>query len=421
VYHLNRENFVTIAADIRGGRRLWGKEMEDCVLKIIDDVRRRGDEALVEYTKVFDKVELSKDMIKVGREEVSEAYSRVSERQVDALKTLKENIERVERETLNRIRFKIGGNGVQIIQMVKPIDSVGCYIPGGEASYPTSLLMATVPAKVAGVDRVAVTSPPRKLSPALLVAADLAGASEIYRVGGVQAIAALAYGTETVKPVDKIVGPGGAYVTLAKAIVAKDVPIDMLAGPSELLVYADEGGDVEQIVLDLIAQAEHSPDTLCGLVTVSRELAERTLKYLEEHVTSCYRSEVVRSSIEDNGFILLAEDEKAAVDFINEFSPEHLEIFSENFEHILESIKSVGAVTVNGSSVLTDYYSGINHILPTYGQAKRRGGLSCLDFLKIIRVAVAPKEYSEKIVSVVRELGECEGLPNHANSIKAGK
>ncbi|MBC7091441.1 MAG: histidinol dehydrogenase, partial [Nitrososphaeria archaeon] len=333
--------------------------------------------------------------------------------------TLKDNIERVEKENFNRMFFEIENDGFKIIQTLKPLESVGCYVPGGEASYPSTLLMATVPAKVAGVDRIVVVSPPKKMSPVLLVAADLAGVNEIYRVGGVQAIAALAYGTETIRPVDKIVGPGGTYVSIAKAVVSHDVPIDMLAGPSELVVYADRESEPKQIVLDLIAQAEHSSDTLCGLVTTSSKLIEKVIDYMKECLPLAYRKDTVTASIEGNGFIVLAEDEKIALEFINRLSPEHLEIFSKDYKRLLEEIENVGAITVNGSSVLTDYYCGINHILPTNGQAKFRGGLSCLDFVKVVRAVIAPDNYSEKTFSVVNQLGACEGLLNHVRSLNA--
>jgi len=417
IYYLNRENISRIEGNIKERRELFKKEIEDKVLKIVEDVRKRGDEALIEYTKAFDNIVLSKNTIKVGRDEIDDAYNHVNETQIDALRTLKENIERVEKESFKKMFFEIENDDFKIVQTLKPLDSVGCYIPGGEASYPSTVLMATVPAKVAGVDRVAIVTPPKKMSPVLLVAADLAGVNEIYRVGGVQAIAALAYGTETIRPVDKIIGPGGAYVNVAKAVVSKDVPIDMLAGPSELIVYADELGDPEQIVLDLIAQAEHSSDTLCGLVTTSSNLIEKVLDCMKEYLPASYRRDIVTASIEGNGFIVLAEDQKIAIEFINRLSPEHLEIFAKDYGRLLEQIKNVGAITVNGSSVLTDYYCGINHILPTNGQAKFRGGLSILDFVKVLRTVIAPNNYSEKTFSVVYQLGTCEGLPNHVKSL----
>jgi histidinol dehydrogenase len=417
IYYLNRENISRIAGNIKGRRELFKKEIEDKVVKIVEDVRKRGDEALIEYTKAFDDIILSRNAIKVGRDEIDEAYNQVNEAQIEALRTLKENIERVEKESFRRMFFEIENDGFRIVQTLKPLESVGCYIPGGEASYPSTLLMATVPAKVAGVDRVVIVTPPKKMGPVLLVAADLAGVNEIYRVGGVQAIAALAYGTETIRPVDKIVGPGGAYVSVAKAVVSNYVPIDMLAGPSELIVYADELGDPEQIVLDLIAQAEHSSDTLCGLVTTSSNLIEKVLDCMKEYLPASYRRDTVTASIEGNGFIVLAEDQEIAIEFINSLSPEHLEIFSKDYGRLLEQIKNVGAITVNGSSVLTDYYCGINHILPTNGQAKFRGGLSILDFVKVLRTVIAPNNYSEKTFSVVDELGRCEGLLNHVKSV----
>ncbi|MEM2741336.1 MAG: histidinol dehydrogenase [Nitrososphaeria archaeon] len=416
-YYVTRKNIKRVLANVIE-KRFIGKDNEERVLKIIEDVRTRGDKALIEYTKTFDNITLSKETIMVKSEEIKDAYSYVHEEQINALKILKENIERVEKETLNKMFFKIEDDGVQIIQTLRPINSVGCYIPGGEASYPSTVLMAVVPAKVAGVKRIVIASPPKNLSPLLLVAADIAGASEIYRVGGPQAIAALAYGTETIKPVEKIVGPGGKYVTLAKAAVAHDVAIDMLAGPSELIIYADDEDYSEQIVLDLIAQAEHSSDTLCGLVTTSSHLIKRVAKLLPEYIMSSYRRDIVSASIERNGFLALAEEQEVAIDFINELAPEHFEIFSKDYEKILVTVKNAGAIMVNGSSVLTDYYCGINHILPTGGHAKIRGGLSCLDFVKVMKVIVTLDRYSEKIFFVVKQLGESEGLLNHVKSLK---
>lgn len=417
IYYINRENIKRILASVKE-KRVWEKEEEEKVLRIIEDVRKKGDEALIEYTRIFDNIMLSKDKLMVGHDEISNAYNYVSEEQIRALKILKENIERVEKETFNRMPFNLWNENFQIIQTLRPINDVGCYIPGGEASYPTTVLMAVVPAKVAGVKRIVIVSPPKNLNPILLVSADIAGASEIYRIGGAHAIAALAYGTETIKPVDKIVGPGGTYVTLAKAIVSHDVEIDMLAGPSELIIYADKESDSDKIALDLIAQAEHSSDTLCGLVTTSYELIEQVLQSLSKYISLSYRKNIVNSSIECNGFLVLAENQEAAADFINELAPEHLEIISKDYEKFLDSIKNVGAIMVNGSSVLTDYYCGVNHILPTYGQAKYRGGLSCLDFLKVVRAVIAPNEYSEKTFFVVNQLGTSEGLLNHVNSLK---
>ncbi|MEM0053661.1 MAG: histidinol dehydrogenase [Nitrososphaeria archaeon] len=416
-YYINRENIGRILSSIRE-KRTYKSNMKEKVLEIIENVRRRGDEALIEYTKAFDNVILTKDTIRVKSEEIKNAYNYVSEEQIRALKILKENIERVEKETFDRMFFKVENDGLQIIQTLRPLNSVGCYIPGGEAAYPSTVLMAAVPAKVAGVKRIAIVSPPKNLKPILLVAADIANVSEVYRIGGAHAIAALAYGTETVKPVDKIVGPGGKYVTLAKEAVASYATIDMLAGPSELIVYTDNDENSEQIVLDLIAQAEHSPDTLCGLVTTSSDLIKRVVNLLPDYINSSYRRDVVNSAIENNGFLALAEEEDVAIDFINELAPEHLEIFSKNYQKILDSINDAGAIVVNGSSVLTDYYCGINHILPTTGQAKYRGGLSCLDFVKVIKISVPSDRYSEKILFVVNQLGKSEGLLNHVNSLK---
>ncbi|MEM2634994.1 MAG: histidinol dehydrogenase, partial [Nitrososphaerales archaeon] len=287
------------------------QEVEQYVRNIIQDVIKRGDEALIDYTEKFDGVKLNKDEIIVKRDEINEAYSKVSDKEISALKIIKDNIMRVERKNLEGLKWRICDEDIEIFSNIKPIESVGCYIPGGRASYPSSVLMTTIPPIVAGVPRIAICNPPSKLkalNPLVLIAADICGVKEIYRVGGVQAIAALAYGTESIKPVKKIVGPGNIYVTLAKKIVSNDVAIDMLAGPTELLIIADQTTNLNNVVRDLISQAEHGDESICGVVTISKNIANQIINLLEKTIQFIERRDIVINALSTKGFIAICEN-----------------------------------------------------------------------------------------------------------------
>ncbi|MCJ7560788.1 histidinol dehydrogenase, partial [Candidatus Bathyarchaeota archaeon] len=309
------------------------EQIESDVKAIISKVVKNGDSALTEFTEKFDKARLDAKDLRVTAEEIEEAYKAVSEEQIFALKFMKDKVSSFEKLVLEQARIKTSKDGITIQNVLRPIESVGCYIPGGQAAYPSTLVMTAVPAKVAGVPRIVVCSPPTAkgaINPLVLVAADICEVNEIYKVGGAQAIAALAYGTETIKPVKKIVGPGNKYVTMAKILVSKDVAIDMPAGPSEILVLADEKANPQLIALDMISQAEHGGDSVAALITTSKKLGEEVLSWLGKMATSADRGSIVRKALQECGFIITCENISEMVDLANVFAPEHVEIMTRN-------------------------------------------------------------------------------------------
>ncbi|MEM2750476.1 MAG: histidinol dehydrogenase [Nitrososphaerales archaeon] len=399
------------------------QEVEQYVRNIIQDVIKRGDEALIDYTEKFDGVKLNKDEIIVKRDEINEAYSKVSDKEISALKIIKDNIMRVERKNLEGLKWRICDEDIEIFSNIKPIESVGCYIPGGRASYPSSVLMTTIPPIVAGVPRIAICNPPSKLkalNPLVLIAADICGVKEIYRVGGVQAIAALAYGTESIKPVKKIVGPGNIYVTLAKKIVSNDVAIDMLAGPTELLIIADQTTNLNNVVRDLISQAEHGDESICGVVTISKNIANQIINLLEKTIQFIERRDIVINALSTKGFIAICENVEQVIEFVNLFAPEHLEIMVKNFDEYLDKINSAGLILLGEYSpvAISDYCVGTNHVLPTGGYASIRSGLSVLDFIKQINVVKCSKKGLKKFAEPLQIIASAEGLYNHWLAIK---
>jgi histidinol dehydrogenase len=315
---------------------------------------------------------------------------------------------------------------MKITRLFRPIESVGCYVPGGRARYPSTLLMCCTPANVARVKRLVVISPPRKdgsIDPLTLVAADICKVQEVYKLGGAQGIAALAFGTESIRKVDKIVGPGGIFVTAAKNMVSDRVAIDMVAGPTELLVYADSKSHPRLVALDLISQSEHSNDTLCGVVTTSRRLAMRVKDEINMLIRSkegVLRRDIITQSLGKNGFVAICKRESDAIDFINEFAPEHLEVMTVNASSVVKKIRSAGLILIGTytPSAASDYCLGSNHVLPTLGFAKSRAGLSVLDFLKMISYVELNGNDLKKIVSCVREITTAEGLFNHYKAVE---
>ncbi|MEM2211488.1 MAG: histidinol dehydrogenase [Nitrososphaerales archaeon] len=399
------------------------QEVEQYVRNIIQDVIKRGDEALIDYTEKFDGVKLNKDEIIVKRDEINEAYSKVSDKEISALKIIKDNIMRVERKNLEGLKWRICDEDIEIFSNIKPIESVGCYIPGGRASYPSSVLMTTIPPIVVGVPRIAICNPPSKLkalNPLVLIAADICGVKEIYRVGGVQAIAALAYGTESIKPVKKIVGPGNIYVTLAKKVVSNDVAIDMLAGPTELLIIADQTTNLNNVVRDLISQAEHGDESICGVVTISKNIANQIINLLEKTIQFIERRDIVINALSTKGFIAICENVEQVIEFVNLFAPEHLEIMVKNFDEYLDKINSAGLILLGEYSpvAISDYCVGTNHVLPTGGYASIRSGLSVLDFIKQINVVKCSKKGLKKFAEPLQIIASAEGLYNHWLAIK---
>ena len=392
-------------------------------MAIMRDVQEHGDAAVIDYTAKFDGVKL--DSLAVTRQEVKDAYGTVTKEQVGAIRLMKARLEKSELAVAKRLRgIRVRSEGVSIERALVPISSVGCYIPGGKARYPSTVVMCVVPAKVAGVKRVVAVCPPTKdgnIDPLTLVAADICGVDEFYKAGGAQGIAALAYGTESIKPVGKIVGPGGMFVTAAKLAASSVASTDMVAGPTELLIYADASADPMLVAADLISQAEHSPDTVCGLVTASQKLAASVQQEVEKMLPGIARSDIVRKSLDENGFVAVCKDEKACIDFADEFAPEHLEVICKRPDTAAKKFKSAGLVLIgpDSPSSASDYALGSNHVLPTLGFAKSRASLSVLDFLKVVNRVKVSRAGLAKVEKAVKEMATAEGLPNHYEAVKA--
>lgn len=390
---------------------------------IMKGIEEHGDSAVIDYTAKFDGVRL--ESLQVSAQEVKQAYQQVSKDQVNAIKIMKERLVKTERAVLNRLNgIAISSSGVRIDRMIKPITSVGCYIPGGKARYPSTVVMCAVPAKVAGVKRIAAISPPRKdgtIDPLTLVAADICGVDEFYKAGGAHGVAALTYGTQSIKKVSKIVGPGGMFVTAAKLVASSSVSTDMVAGPTELLVYADDTADPRLVAVDLISQAEHSIDTVCGLVTESDKFASEVKAQVEAIIENITRSDVVKSSLGANGFVAICKNKNACIEFANEFAPEHLEIISKNPDSIAKKIDNAGLVLIgeHTPSSASDYCLGSNHVLPTLAFAKSRASLSVLDFVKIVNKVKVTKAGLVQVDKAIKEIASAEGLLNHYEAVRA--
>jgi histidinol dehydrogenase len=400
------------------------ERVENDVKAIISQVVKNGDAALIELTEKFDQARLEAKELQVTPKEIEEAYKAVGKEQVAALKFMKNKVSALEKLTLKQVGFKTSQDGITVQSVLRPIESVGCYVPGGQAVYPSTLIMTAVPAKAAGVPRIVVCSPPNaegKVNALVLVAADLCGVSEIYKVGGAQAIAAMAYGTETIRPVKKIVGPGSKYVTAAKILVSKDVAIDMPAGPSEVLILADETANAQLIALDMISQAEHGADSVAGLITTSEKLAEEAQGWLTKKAAGAERGEIVAKALEKYGFIIICEDMAEAVELANVFAPEHVEIMTRNPEKTSEKIMSAGLILVGSYSpvALSDYASGTNHVLPTGGFGHAFSGLSALDFVRRVSIVESSREGLRSVREHVKILTEAENLPNHYRAVEA--
>ena len=399
------------------------EQLESNVKAIINKVIKNGDAALIELTEKFDKTRLNTKDLRVKPTDIKEAYKAVSKEQISTLKFIKDKVSAFEK-LLKQAKTKTSKEGITVQTVLRPIGSVGCYVPGGQAAYPSTLVMTAVPAKVAGVPRIVVCSPPNAkaiINPLVLVAADMCGVNEVYKVGGAQAIAALAYGTETIKPVRKVVGPGNKYVTTAKILVSKDVAIDMPAGPSEILVLADETANPRLVSFDMISQAEHGEDSVAGLVTTSEKLAEKVEGWLAKTATGAKRGETVGKALEKNGFIIVCKDTAEAVELANVFAPEHVEVMTRNPEKIVEKIMSAGLILVGSYSpvALSDYGSGTNHVLPTGGFGHAFSGLSALDFARRVSIVKSSREGLQSVRERVKVMTEAENLPNHYKAVEA--
>lgn len=394
----------------------------ETVSEIINDVKLRKDEAVFEYTRKFDKADLNASNILVSEEEIQEAYSLVDASLVEIIRKALVNIRDYHIKQKQYSWFDSQPNGTILGQKVTALSKVGVYVPGGKAAYPSSVLMNVVPAVVAGVERIVMTTPPDKegkVTPATLVAAKEAGVQEIYKVGGAQAIAALAYGTESIPKVDKIVGPGNIFVALAKKAVYGHVSIDSIAGPSEILVLADETANPRFIAADLLSQAEHDELASSILITTSEELAQKVSDEVDQFVAILPRKEILLKSLDNYGYILIAKDMEEAVDVANEIASEHLEIVTKDPFYYMTKIKNAGAIFLGeySSEPLGDYFAGPNHVLPTNGTAKFFSPLSVDDFIKKSSIISYSREALEPIHQDIIAFANAEHLTAHANSI----
>ena len=400
----------------------YGK-FEASVAAILADVKEKGDEAVFDYTKRFDGADINAGNIVVTKEEIDEAYSLVDEQLVEVIRKALVNIREYHSKQKQYSWFDSTPNGTILGQKVTPLNRVGVYVPGGKAAYPSSVLMNIIPAKVAGVSQIIMTTPPGKdgrVNPGTLVAANEAGVDVIYKVGGAQAIAAMAYGTDSIRKVDKIVGPGNIYVALAKKAVYGHVSIDSIAGPSEILVIADETANPRYVAADLLSQAEHDEMASAILITTSEELADKVSKEIDVFVAELSRSEIISKSLENYGFILIAKDIDEAIETANEIASEHLEIVTKDPFTVMTKIRNAGAIFLGeySSEPLGDYFAGPNHVLPTNGTAKFFSPLGVDDFIKKSSIISYSREALEPIHEDIIKFANAERLTAHANSIK---
>ncbi len=400
----------------------YGK-FEASVAAILADVKEKGDEAVFDYTKRFDGADINAANIVVTKEEIDEAYSLVDEQLVEVIRKALVNIREYHAKQKQYSWFDSTPNGTILGQKVTPLNRVGVYVPGGKAAYPSSVLMNIIPAKVAGVNQIIMTTPPGKdgrVNPGTLVAANEAGVDVIYKAGGAQAIAAMAYGTNSIRKVDKIVGPGNIYVALAKKAVYGHVSIDSIAGPSEILVIADETANPRYVAADLLSQAEHDEMASAILITTSEELADKVSKEIDSFVAELSRSEIISKSLENYGYILIARDIDEAVETANEIASEHLEIVTKDPFTVMTKIRNAGAIFLGeySSEPLGDYFAGPNHVLPTNGTAKFFSPLGVDDFIKKSSIISYSREALEPIHEDIIKFANAERLTAHANSIK---
>jgi histidinol dehydrogenase len=394
------------------------KRVED----IVNNVKVKGDKAVLEYTGMFDRVELTANTLKVTAQEIKEAYNQVDERLIEVIRRAKANIESFHEKQKEKSWFSTECDGVILGQLYRPLGVVGVYVPGGTAAYPSSVLMNIIPAVVAGVEKIVMITPPKAngINPAVLVAANEAGVNEIYKVGGAQGIAALAFGTLVIPKVDKIVGPGNAYVAMAKRVVYGYCDIDAIAGPSEIAVIADESAKPAYIAADLLSQAEHDVLASSILVTSSEKIAKEVQIEVERQVALLPRKEIAVQSLKNYGAIVITENIDKAVDIVNEIAPEHLELCVEEPFNMLGSIKNAGAIFLGhyASEPLGDYFAGPNHVLPTNGTARFFSPLNVGDFIKKSSVISYTRKALEKVKDDIILFAEAEGLTAHANAIR---
>jgi len=397
------------------------KDVEPSVKRIIDDVRLRGTAAVSEYVKKFDKAELN--VFRVTEEEISRAFKKPPQKLVDALTEAARNITRFQERQMP-LEFKMRTKSGKLGQKIEPFARVGVYAPGGTATYPSSVLMGCIPANVAKVPEIVLCTPPKadgSINDMMLVAADLAGATEVYKIGGVQAIASMAYGIKEMGPVEKIVGPGNKYVTVAKQLVQQDCDIEFLAGPSEILIVADDTAEPEMVAWDMLAQLEHDPDAKAVLVALTEDVASKVVKKVEETIKTLPRSAILEQSAKKGCSVLVTDSLESAIDFANDYAPEHLLLAIRDAEDEMVNICNAGSIFLGSYSSVAfgDYCAGPNHVLPTMGLALTRGALSPLDFVKIIPYQRTSRSGAQKLAKVAAEIARAEGLEAHARAAES--
>jgi len=420
---LSKESKQNILKDLLKRSPNNYSQFEATVNEIIERVKSEGDKALFDYTLKFDRFALNTENIKVTKEEIEEAYGKLDRNLIEVIKKSAENIRSFHARQLRNSWFDAKEDGTILGMKITAIEKAGVYVPGGKAAYPSSVLMNVIPAKVAGVSEIIMTTPPGadgKVNPGTLVAADIAGVDTIYKVGGAQAIAAMAFGTESIPKADKITGPGNIFVALAKKAVYGYVSIDSIAGPSEILVLADETANPKYVAADLLSQAEHDELASAILITTSKELAEKVSAQVDVFVKQLSRTEIMQKSLDNYGYILLAENMSDAIDAVNEIASEHLEILTANPFEVMTKVKNAGAIFMGeyASEPLGDYFAGPNHILPTNGTAKFFSPVNVDDFIKKTSIISYSREALEKVHKDIETFAESEGLTAHANSIK---
>jgi len=403
---------------VESRRQKTSEKDRKTVQSILNDVKRNGDSAVKKYERKFNGRKTSQ--LRVSEKEIKEAKSKISRKESSAISLTGPS----EGNLPSLIRnWRQRNNGPRISRSFIPIPSVGCYVPGGQARYPSSAIMSVTPAKLAGVKRIVVVSPPGrdgKIDPLTIAAAKRCGATEIYKVGGAQAIGALTYGTKSIPKVDKIVGPGGKFVSIAKSLVSDQVAIDMVAGPTEIGIIADASSDPELVALDLISQAEHSKDTMCFVITQSKTVAKQIQKSIEKLIPGTERSSIIKESISKNGFIAVCKNENEMVELANKIAPEHLELMVKNARSLSKKITGAGLLLIgkNTPSSASDYILYTNHILPTNGFGRTRGGLSVLDFLKLQTIVESKKSELRYKQDELKALTDAEDLPNHYKAVE---
>ena len=401
---------------VESRRQKTSEKDRKTVQSILNDVRKNGDSAVKKYERKFNGRKTSQ--LRVSEKEIKEAKSKISRKEVTALRDMSARL-LPRQKILADPWLEVGS----VFRKFIPIPSVGCYIPGGQARYPSSVVMSVVPARKAGVKRIVVVSPPGrdgKIDPLTIAAAKMCGATEIYKVGGAQAIGVLAYGTKSIPKVDKIVGPGGKFVSIAKSLVSDQTAIDMVAGPTELGIIADASSNPELVALDLISQAEHSKDTMCFVITQSKTTAKQIQKSIEKLIPGTERSSIIKESISKNGFIAVCKNQNEVIELANKIAPEHMELMVKNARSFSKKITGAGLLLIgkNTPSAASDYLLGTNHILPTSGFGRTRGGLSFLDFNKLQTIVESKKSTLREISKSLKTLTDAEGLPNHYKAVK---